>query len=185
MAIPIATAGQEVGCWNLCSNCTCTVGRRKDPCPTSIFRRMILSETLRASNTSIHSSATITPTPAVPLLFPDQNSLYLVSLPLITLQWLPWYQVSCRQQRSTLLLDSVSTTSHTLPFRVFTVSVPTLSIRCLRDLPKRPDFPPPLPPPPPEWGPSQTPLAASPNVDFEDTAIVNCDSCFCGIACSS
>ena len=104
---------------------------------------MILSETLWTSNTfSIHSSATNTPTPAVPLLFPDQNSLYmyLVSLPLIIRQWPPRYLISCKQQTSILLWHSVSTISHTLPLRVFTLSVPTLSfIRCLLCLPKRPD----------------------------------------------
>ena len=41
--------------------------------PTMIFSKIILSETLWTSKTfSIHSSATNTPTPAVPLSFPDQ-----------------------------------------------------------------------------------------------------------------
>ena len=98
-----------------------------------IFTRMIRSETRLTSNTfSIHFSATNTPTPAVPLLFPDQNSLYLESLPVIIQQWPPRYLVSWTQQRSTFLRDSVSTTSQTLPFRVFTLRVPTLKfLRCL------------------------------------------------------
>ena len=84
-----------------------------------IFTRMIRSETRFTSNTfSIHFSATNTPTPAVPLLFPDQNSLYLEFLPVIIRQWPPRYLVSWTQQRSTFLRDSVSTTSQTLPFRV-------------------------------------------------------------------
>ena len=108
---------------------------------------MIRSETRLTSHTfSIHLSATNTPTPAVPLLFPDQNSLYLESLPLIIRQWPPRYLVSWTQQRSTFLRDSVSTTSQTLPFRVFTLRVPTLKfLRCLLDSPQWPD-----PAPPPE-----------------------------------
>ena len=106
-----------------------------------IFTRMSRSETRLTSNTfSIHFSATNTPTPAVPLLFPDQNSLYLESLPVIIRQWPPRYLVSWTQQRSTFLRDSVSTTSQTLPFRVFTLRVPTLKfLRCLLDLPQWPD----------------------------------------------
>ena len=106
-----------------------------------IFTRMIRSETRLTSNTfSIHFSSTNTSTPAVPLLFPDQNSLYLESLPVIIRQWPPWYLVSWTQQRSTFLWDSVSTTSQTLPFRVFTLRVPNLKfLRCLLDLPQWPD----------------------------------------------
>ena len=102
---------------------------------------MIRWETGLTSNTfSIDFSATNFPTPAVPLLFPDQNSLYLESLPLIIRQWPPRYLVSWTQQRSTFLQDSVSTTSQTLPFRVFTLRVPTLKfLRCLLDLPQWPD----------------------------------------------
>ena len=106
-----------------------------------IITRMIRSETRLTSNTiSIHFSATNTPTPAVPLLFPDQNSLYLESLPVIIRQWPPRYLVSWTQQRSTFLRDSVSTTSQTLPFRVFTLRVPTLKfLRRLLDLLQWPD----------------------------------------------
>ena len=101
-----------------------------------IFTRMIRSETRLTSNTfSIHFSATNTPTTAVPLLFPHLNSLYPESLPLIIRQWPPWYLVFWTQQRSTFLRDSVSTTSQTLPFRVYTLRVPTLKfLRCLQDL---------------------------------------------------
>ena len=101
-----------------------------------IFTRMIRSETRLTSNTfSIHFSATNTPTPAVPLLFPHLNSLYPESLPLIIRQWPPWYLVFWTQQRSTFLRDSVSTTSQTLPLRVFTLRVPSLKfLRCLQDL---------------------------------------------------
>ena len=142
-----------------------------------IFTRMIRSETRLTSNTfSIHFSATNTPTPAVPLLFPDQNSLYLESLPVIIRQWPPRYLVSWTQQRSTFLRDSVSTTSQTLPFRVFTLRVPTLKfLRCLLDLPQWPD------PAPHTWegAKPETPLTeiwflpASPNVtSFVDSAMI-------------
>ena len=119
-----------------------------------IFTRMFQSETRLTSNTfSIHFSATNTPTPAVPLLFSDQNSLYLESLLVIIRQWPPRYLVSWTQQRSTFLRDSVSTTSQTLPFRVFTLRMPTLKfLRCLLDLPQWPE---PAPPPTPERGPSR------------------------------
>ena len=142
-----------------------------------IFTRMIRSETRLTSNTfSIHFSATNTPTPAVPLLFPDQNSLYLESLPVIIRQWPPRYLVSWTQQRSTFLRDSVSTTSQTLPFRVFTLRVPTLKfLRCLLDLSQWPD------PAPHTWegAKPETPLTeiwflpASPNVtSFVDSAMI-------------
>ena len=50
------------------------------------------------------------------------------------------YLVSWMQQTSTFLQDSVSTTSQTLPLRVFTLSVPTLNfLRCLLDSPQWPD----------------------------------------------
>ena len=106
-----------------------------------IFTRMIRSETRLTSNTfSIHFSATNTPTPAVPLLFPDQNSLYLESLPVIIRQWPPQYLVSMDTTKVYFSRDSVSTTSQTLPFRVFTLRVPTLKfLRCLLDLPQWPD----------------------------------------------
>ena len=109
--------------------------------PTISFTKMILSETLCTSKTfSIHSSTTNTPTPAVPLSFLDQQSLYLVSLPLIVRQLPLWYLVSWKQQTSTFLQDSVSTTSQTLPLRVFTLSVPTMNfLRCLLDSPQWPD----------------------------------------------
>ena len=52
----------------------------------------------------------------------------------------PRYLVSWIQQTSTFLRDSVSTTSQTLPLRVFTLSVPTLNfLRCLLDSPQWPD----------------------------------------------
>ena len=65
--------------------CGAYTDRKVTTCwPTMSFTKMILSETLWTSKTfSIHSSATNTPTPSVPLSFPDQKSLYLVSLPLI------------------------------------------------------------------------------------------------------
>ena len=142
-----------------------------------IFTRMIRSETRLTSNTfSIHFSATNTPTPAVPLLFPDQNSLSLESLPVIIRQWPPRYLVSWTQQRSTFLRDYVSTTSQTLPFRVFTLRVPTLKfLRCLLDLPQWPD------PAPHTWegAKPKTPLTeiwflpVSSNVtSFVDTAMI-------------
>ena len=98
---------------------------------------MILLETLCTSKAfSIHSLATKTPTPAVPLLFMDQYSLYLVSLPLIVRQLPPLNMVSWIQQISTFLQDSVSTTSLTLPLSEITLSVPTL--RCLLESPQWP-----------------------------------------------
>ena len=55
--------------------------------PTISFTKRILLKTLSTSKTFfIHSSATNTSTPTVPLSFPDQDSLYLVSLPLIVRQ---------------------------------------------------------------------------------------------------
>ena len=49
----------------------------------------------------------------------------------------PWYLVSRMQQTSTFLRDSVSTTSQTLPLRVFTFTVPTLNfLRWLLDSPQ-------------------------------------------------
>ena len=156
-----------------------------------IFTRMIRSETRLTSNTfSIHFSTTNTPTPAVPLLFPDQNSLYLESLPVIIRQWPPRYLVSWTQQRSTFLRDSVSTTSQTLPFRVFTLRVLTLKfLRCLLDLPQWPDRA------PHTWegAKPETPLTeiwflpASSNVtSFVDSAmIVFGTKVFSGIACPS
>ena len=87
----------------------------------------------------------------------------------------PWYLVSWTQQRSTFLRDSVSTTLQTLPFRVFTLRVPTLKfLRCLLDLPQWPD------PAPHTWegAKPETPLTeiwflpASSNVtSFVDTAM--------------
>ena len=87
---------------------------------TISFTKIILSETLCSSKTfSIHSSATNTPTPAVPL--------FLVSFLLIVRQLPPRYLVFWIQQTSTFLQNSVSTTSQTLPLRVFTLSVPILN----------------------------------------------------------
>ena len=54
--------------------CGAYTDRKVTTCwPTMSFTKMILSETLWTSKTfSIHSSATNTPTPAVPLSFPNQ-----------------------------------------------------------------------------------------------------------------
>ena len=82
--------------------------------PIISFPKMILSGTLCASETfPIHSSATNTPKPSVPLSFRDQQTLYLVSFPLIVHLLLPRYNVSSIQQTSTFLWDCVSTTSQT------------------------------------------------------------------------
>ena len=91
-----------------------------------IRMRMILSETRTTSNTfSHHSSARRTPTPPVPLSFPDQKSLKRESFPTICLTPSIFHLVSWRQHRSTLLLDTVSTTSLAFCFIVPTLSVPT------------------------------------------------------------
>ena len=91
-----------------------------------IRMRMILSETRTTSNTSSHhSSARRTPTPPVPLSFPDQKSLKRDSFPTICLTPSIFHLVSWRQHRSTLLLDTVSTTSLAFCFIVPTLSVPT------------------------------------------------------------
>ena len=91
-----------------------------------IRMRMILSETRTTSNTfSHHSSARRTPTPPVPLSFPDQKSLKRESFPTICLTPSIFHLVSWRQHRSTLLLDTVSTTSLAFCFIVPTWSVPT------------------------------------------------------------
>ena len=77
-----------------------------------IRMRMILSETRTTSNTfSHHFSASIIPTPPVPLPFPDQKSLKRESLPTICFTPSLFHLVSWRQHRSTLLHDTVSTTS--------------------------------------------------------------------------
>ena len=48
--------------------------------------------------------------------------------------------VSWAQQWSTFLRDSVTTSSQTLPFRVFTLTIPTLNVlRCLLDSMQWPD----------------------------------------------
>ena len=77
--------------------------------------RMILSETLITSNTSSHHfSASSILTPQVPSSFPQPKYLYRESLPAISLR-LVFQRVSCKQHRSTLLLDMVSTTSEAFP----------------------------------------------------------------------
>ena len=94
--------------------------------PMVIRMRMILSETRTTSYTfSHHSSARRTPTPPVPLSFPDQKSLKRESFPTICLTPSIFHLVSWRQHRSTLLLDTVSTTSLAFCFIVPTLSVPT------------------------------------------------------------
>ena len=75
--------------------------------------RMILSETLITLNTfSHHFSASRIPTPQVPS-FSQPKYLYRESLPAISLR-LVFQRISCKQHRSTLLLDMVSTTSEAL-----------------------------------------------------------------------
>ena len=110
--------------------------------------RMILSETRTTSNTfSHHSSARRTPTPPVPLSFPDQKSLKRESFPTICLMPSIFHLVSWRQHRSTLLLDTVSTTSLAFCFIVPTLSVPTQKdFGHLLDSPLGPDPAAPHPP---------------------------------------
>ena len=73
--------------------------------------RMILSETLITSNTfSHHFSASRIPTPQVPPSFPQPKYFYRETLSAISLR-LVFQRVSCKQHRSTFLLDMVSTTS--------------------------------------------------------------------------
>ena len=88
--------------------------------------RIILSETRTTSNTfSHHSSARRTPTPPVPMSFPDQNILKRESFPTICFTPSYFHLVSWRQHKSTPLRDTVSTTSLALPRIVPTLSVPT------------------------------------------------------------
>ena len=75
---------------------------------------MILSETLITSNTFSHLfSASRIPTPQVPSSFPQPKYLYQESLPAISSR-LVFQRVSCKQHRSTLLLNMVSTISEAL-----------------------------------------------------------------------
>ena len=86
---------------------------------------MILSETLITSNTFSHQfSASKIPTPQVPSSFPQPKYLYRESLPAISLR-LVFQRFSCKQHRSTLLLDMVSPTSKALPFIEPTFKDPT------------------------------------------------------------
>ena len=102
--------------------------------PTINFTKMILSETLCTSKT-------LSTLPPKTLLRHQCLCHFLTSR---TCTWCPcpWLCGSCHHdmQTSTFLQDSVCTTSQTLPFRVFTLSVPTLNfLRCLLDSPQWPD----------------------------------------------
>ena len=86
---------------------------------------MILSETLITSNAFFHHfSASRIPTPQVPSSFPQPKYLYRKSMPAISLK-LVFQRVSCKQHRSTLLLDVVSPTSEALPLIEPTFKDPT------------------------------------------------------------
>ena len=88
--------------------------------------RLILSERRTTSYTLYHhSSASRIPTPPVPLSFPDQKSLKRESLATIRCTPSLFRFVSWRQHRSTLLQDTVSTTSLVFPCIVPTFIVPT------------------------------------------------------------
>ena len=122
MAIPISSRDEKFESWDPGSHstqlikeqalnlitrpvCVAFTHRMVSTCwPTISFTKMILLETLCTSETfHIQSSATNTPKPAVPLSFPDQQSLYLVSFPLIVHLLPPRYNVSSIQQTSTFL----------------------------------------------------------------------------------
>src|SRR5580692_2953406 len=84
---------------------------------------------------SIHLSATIIPTPATPSSQPTQKNLYLApSSPIILTQHplLPFHLVSCKQQKSILLLPTISTTSPLLLVIVSTFTLPILSLQGFR-----------------------------------------------------
>ena len=109
--------------------------------PTISFTKMILSGESAPQKFSLSTLR-----PQIPLnqqclcYFQTTKTLYLVSLPLIVCLLPPQYNVSSIQQTSTFLWDCVSTTSQTLPLRVFALSVPTLNfLGCLLDSPQWPD----------------------------------------------
>ena len=113
MAIPISSWDQKFESWDPGSHstqlikeqvlkhitrplCGAVTHRIVSTCwPAISFTKKILSETLCTSKSFlIHSSATNTPKPAEPLSFPDQQSLYLMSVPLIVHLLPPPYNVS-------------------------------------------------------------------------------------------
>ena len=71
-------------------------------------------------------SAIIMPTPPLPVLFPDQNSLKFPFCPLISLVLCPFHFVSCRQHTSIRLLVKALAASTDLPVSVFTFQVAIL-----------------------------------------------------------
>src|SRR5208282_3303490 len=75
---------------------------------------------------SIHFSATKIPTPASPSSHPAHKNLYIApSLP-SDLALPLFHLVSCKQQKSSLLLAAMSATSPLLPFMLSTFKVPIL-----------------------------------------------------------
>src|SRR5580693_6680795 len=92
---------------------------------------------LTCTTFSIYLSATLIPTPATPSSQPTQKNLYLdPSSPLILTQHplFPFHLVSCKQQKSILLLPTISTTSPLLLLIIPTLTLPILSLQGFRKL---------------------------------------------------
>src|SRR5208282_220895 len=95
--------------------------------PTVTLSTIILSVIRFTSITlSIHFSATKIPTPASPSSHPAHKNLYIApSLP-SDFALPPFHLVSCKQQKSSLLLAAMSATSPLLPLILPTFTVPIL-----------------------------------------------------------
>src|SRR5579864_829794 len=98
--------------------------------PIATLTIISLSHTRLTSITfSIHLSATKIPTPDTPSSEPLQKNLNLApSLPSNVLALPPFHLVSCKQQKSNLLLEATSATSTALRDIVPTFTVPTLTL---------------------------------------------------------